>query len=315
MRRRGKTAMSEDLSHAFMHPEARAAATAGAEPLDRISLRGHVVMAEIGAFQTERGVRQRIEFNIVVEVSPREDTADDVDRVMSYDRLTEAISIELASERVNLLETLAERVAGRVLGEPRAMRVFVRIEKLDRGSGALGVEIARSRGGSPGRPGAMDRRRTLCPTVVFLSGAVIASVRPTAMIDRFAEQGRPVIFCVGEPLDAAPLPEDPKIRKRIGLLAIERTAWSLSARDPRFVVADTRTELDWALNNGRIPVWAPSKMVLATVRAPEAGSDDPLGLAVWFAGRMDAGELVTVGVAPPAGLGIPSRESSLESVG
>ena len=64
---------------------------------------------------------------------------------MSYDRVTEAIALELADERLNLLETLAERVAERILLEPQAMRAFVRIEKLDRGPGALGVEIVRVR--------------------------------------------------------------------------------------------------------------------------------------------------------------------------
>ena len=45
---------------------------------------------------------------------------------------------ELAEERLNLLETLAERIADRILHAPQALRVFVRIEKLDRGPGALG---------------------------------------------------------------------------------------------------------------------------------------------------------------------------------
>ena len=60
--------------------------------------------------------------------------------------VTEAIAAELASERLNLLETLAERTAERILAEPQAMRAFVRIEKLDRVSGSLGVEIERRRG-------------------------------------------------------------------------------------------------------------------------------------------------------------------------
>ena len=77
--------------------------------------------------------RQRLRFNVVVEVRPRpQPLEDDVDRILSYDRITEAIAAELAAERLNLLETLAERVAERILAEPQAMRVFVRIEKLDR---------------------------------------------------------------------------------------------------------------------------------------------------------------------------------------
>ena len=138
--------MSNEIALAFEHPDARSRATGGEHPLDRISLRDHIVEVEIGAFQQERGTTQRVCFNIVVEVRPLDTRIDDdVDRILSYDRVTEAIATELAAERLNLLETLAERIAERILLEPQAERVFVRIEKLDRGPGALGVEIVRGK--------------------------------------------------------------------------------------------------------------------------------------------------------------------------
>ena len=137
--------MADEIRLAFAHPAERAIATADEAPRDRISLRDHVVEVEIGAFQAERGHTQRVRFNIVVEVrSGTGPLEDDVDRILSYDKVTEAIALELAAERVNLLETLAERIAERILLEPQAMRAFVRIEKLDRGPGALGVEIVRA---------------------------------------------------------------------------------------------------------------------------------------------------------------------------
>ena len=122
--------MSDDeIRLAFAHPSERAETMAGPEPRDRISLRDHIVEVEIGAFQAERDVTQRVCFNVVVEVAPLMGVVDDdVDRILSYDRVTEAIAAELAAERLNLLETLAERVADRILIEPQAMRVFVRIE-------------------------------------------------------------------------------------------------------------------------------------------------------------------------------------------
>ena len=69
--------MSSDIRLAFEHPHARSEATAGATSLDRISLRDHIVDVEIGAFQAERGVTQRICFNIVVEVRTLEGPIDD----------------------------------------------------------------------------------------------------------------------------------------------------------------------------------------------------------------------------------------------
>ena len=151
--------MTSDISLAFAHPEERAIASASADPRDRILLRDYLVDVEIGAIQQERGTRQRVCFNVVVEVSPHAiPLDDDVDRILSYDRITEAISAQLAADRLNLLETLAEGVAERILAEPRAMRVFVRIEKLDRGPFALGVEIARARAATAARAQADTHR-------------------------------------------------------------------------------------------------------------------------------------------------------------
>jgi dihydroneopterin aldolase len=60
--------MTDDIKQAFAHPLERSKANGDSEPLDRISLRDHVVAVEIGAFQAERDMTQRISFNIVVEV-------------------------------------------------------------------------------------------------------------------------------------------------------------------------------------------------------------------------------------------------------
>ena len=94
-----------------------AAVTAASDgPLDRLSVRDHIVEVEIGAFQQERGTTQRVCFNVVVEIAPLPaDLDDDVDRILSYDKVTEAIGYELARERLALLETLAERIAERIL--------------------------------------------------------------------------------------------------------------------------------------------------------------------------------------------------------
>ena len=137
--------MSNEIYLAFAHPKERSEASETETVHDRISLRDHIVDVEIGAFQAERGNKQRVCFNVVVEVKSFQcKIDDDVDRILSYDKVTEAITVELNVERLNLLETLAERIADRILVEPQAIRVFVSIEKLDRGPGALGVEIVRS---------------------------------------------------------------------------------------------------------------------------------------------------------------------------
>ena len=294
--------MTSDIRLAFAHPEERAAASAGADPRDRISLRDHIVEADIGAFQQERGQKQRLRFNVVVEVRPHPAPLDDdVDRILSYDRITEAIASELAAERLNLLETLAERVGERILAEPQAMRVFVRIEKLDRGPGALGVEIVRSRAAAPLRAADSDGgMQALHPLVVFLDNASVAASDLSARIDAWHARGRPVILTVGLPDGPRPQTGHKPTQRRIDLLAIEQNAWVLAARDPRCVVVATRTEIDWAMKHGQTIVWAPSKLVLDAVDGPH--SREPVALALWLAELTAADGFVVHGsVTVPAG--------------
>ncbi len=304
--------MTSEIRLAFAHPSERSEATADDMPLDRISLRDHIVEVEIGAFQAERGVTQRICFNVVVEVQPLTGPIDDdVDRILSYDRVTEAIATALADERINLLETLAERVAERILMEPQAIRAFVRIEKLDRGPGALGVEIVRA------RKKALDLVKDLAPALqpelVYLSNDAIASEHLTGWIDQLEKIGRPLIFCVGASETPAPQVDHRMAQRRIDLLAIEQNAWVLAARDSRCVVVATRTELDWAMKNGQSCVWAPSKIVLDAVDGPSAQPRDAVALAAWFAAAFGAGEMMVIGADLPEGASVPLRAVSADS--
>lgn len=296
---------TNDISLAFAHPEDRAEASAGAAPRDRISLRDHVVEADIGAFQKERGHKQRLRFNVVVEVRPvTEPLEDDVDRILSYDRITEAIAAELAAERLNLLETLAERVAERILAEPAAMRAFVRIEKLDVGPYALGVEIVRSRAEVPVQRTGAEGDEAVHPLVVFLDNATIAAPDLSQRLDALQSRGLPLILTVGLPDFPRAVTGHKPTQRRIDLLAIEQNAWTLAARDPRCVVVATRTEIDWAIRRGQSVVWAPSKLVLDAVDGPQGSS--PVTLALWLAEMMSATALVVHGeVSVPAGSRVP----------
>jgi dihydroneopterin aldolase len=112
-----------------------------------------------------------------------------------------------------------------------------------------------------------------------------------------------VILCVGLPDTPAPQTGHRMTQRRVDLLAMEQNAWMLAARDPRCVVVATRTELDWAMKHGRISVWAPSKIVLDAVQGP--GTEAPADLAAWFAGHIEASDLLLIGAAPPAACGVP----------
>ncbi len=296
--------MTDDIRLAFAHPSERAAASTDI-PYDRISLRDFVVEVEIGAFQQERGHLQRVRFNVVVEVLPLTGPIDDdVDRILSYDRVTEAIGAELGAERINLLETLAARVAERILLEPQAERVFVRIEKLDRGPFSLGVEIVRARDGY--KPAGQTHAATPHPRLLFLTDAALQSPHLTGWLDQAVAMPEPLIVCVGPAANPAPKAPHALAQRRIDLLAIEQNAWVLAARDPRLIVVGSRTELDWAMKNGQTCIWAPSKIVLDAVDGPSATPRDTLALVAWFADQMEAAELVVIGAEAPSTT-VPTR--------
>ncbi len=294
----------DETSIAFELPHARASATYAGPPPDRISVRDYVREIDIGAFRSERGVTQRIRFNVVIEIIHTTAAAtDDVDRVVSYDMITDAIEAALATERLNLLETLAERVAAICLADPRCVRIFVRVEKLDRIPGGLGVEIVRER-----PEGAAARLRPVAetpaatqaavrPLVIHLPQAVAAGPHGAAWRDAVAALGRPAVLCLDPGVPQAPASSEP--RRQIGLLAIEQAAWALADADPRFSVVAARTELDWALRTGRLLVWAPAHMLSAARAATLPDASDPGGLAAWLAGQI-GGMLVTAGGTLPA---------------
>lgn len=114
--------------------------------LDRIFVRGLVLPVAIGAYDEERGITQKVGFtveaSVVAGVSPK---GDDLDEVPSYDDFMKAIKAVVAAGHVNLVETLAARVAERCLADKRIVSVLVRVEKLERGADAVGVEIVRTR--------------------------------------------------------------------------------------------------------------------------------------------------------------------------
>lgn len=263
---------------------------------DRISLRDYLVEVEIGAFQVERDKTQRVVFDVVVEVVPPvEQLVDDVDRILSYDLLVEAITEELAVERLNLLETLAERIARRILAAPQAIRVFLRIQKLDLGPGALGVEIVRSRGAGK----FLEKDDAQLPTqkhiLAYFSNAAINSEYLTGWFDQLQKLENPVLICLEPPGTIMPTNIPPKALKRVELLAIEQNAWALAGRENRCLVVSSHAEIEWAARKNRLAVWSPSNIVMNSITDRKAPTNDPVRLAYWMAQLLDADRIYIVG--------------------
>ncbi len=114
--------------------------------LDRIFVRGLVLPVAIGAYDEERGITQQVRFTIeatvAAGVSPK---GDNLDEVPSYDDIIKSVKAIVAAGHVDLVETLAAQIADRCLSDKRIVSVLVRVEKLERGPEAVGVEIVRPR--------------------------------------------------------------------------------------------------------------------------------------------------------------------------
>jgi len=114
-------------------------------PMDRVLVHDFEMPVRIGLYENERAMAQRVRFNVDAEVARVTQPAQDLCDVLSYDVITDGIRLIAAEGHVPLVEMLAERVADFVLGHPQVQRVTVKVEKLQVGSGRVGVEITRQR--------------------------------------------------------------------------------------------------------------------------------------------------------------------------
>jgi (5-formylfuran-3-yl)methyl phosphate synthase len=120
--------------------------------LDRVFVRDFVVSAQIGAYDFERGIHQRVVFEVEALVRRSGAQMDDMRSIFSYDLIIDAIQLVVGRGHVDFVETLAEEVATLVLQHARVRSVRVNVRKLDVIGGEVGIEIRRQR--SSGSAGA-----------------------------------------------------------------------------------------------------------------------------------------------------------------
>jgi dihydroneopterin aldolase len=120
---------------------------AGAEAgLRRVLVRDLVLPARIGVHKHERDGPQRVRINLDLGVREGAQAIDDdLANVVNYAEIVAGIRKLIGGSHVNLVETLAERIAGMCLADARVRAATVRVEKLDvyADVAAVGVEIER----------------------------------------------------------------------------------------------------------------------------------------------------------------------------
>jgi aspartokinase-like uncharacterized kinase len=142
---------------------------------------------------------------------------------------------------------------------------------------------------------------TLGITIVKLGGSLTHMPQCPAWLEALAEWGGPLILVPGGGPFAdcvrgaqAAMRFDDAAAHRMALLAMEQFGIALAAHAKAFTLAASRDELDGILRAGRIPVWLPSKMVLAAPEVPETWDVTSDSLAAWLARISGASRLLLI---------------------
>ena len=135
------SASSDKVVHAFRIASADTS-------VRHMFIRDLVLEGQIGIYKHEQGKTQRVRIN--VDMAVRETGAarsDRLDDVVDYGVVADKIRAMVASGHVNLVETLAERIADICLSDARVEAARIRVEKLDifADADSVGVEIERTR--------------------------------------------------------------------------------------------------------------------------------------------------------------------------
>ena len=114
----------------------------------RVVVRDLELTAKVGIYTHERQDAQPIRLTVELEVDPGP-IGDHIADAVSYETVVAAVKARVARGHVNLVETLAERIADDCLGDPRVWQALVRVEKLHAVAEAAGVgaEVVKARRG------------------------------------------------------------------------------------------------------------------------------------------------------------------------
>jgi dihydroneopterin aldolase/2-amino-4-hydroxy-6-hydroxymethyldihydropteridine diphosphokinase len=103
---------------------------ADGRPLDQVRLTGVRARGHHGVFAHEREEGQDFVVDVVLHLDTREAAAgDDLTRTVHYGELATAVADDVRGEPVDLIETLATRIARRCLAGPRVVAADVAVHK------------------------------------------------------------------------------------------------------------------------------------------------------------------------------------------
>ena len=114
----------------------------------RVCVRNLLLPCSIGIYDHERLRTQRVRINVELDIAdPGSFASEDFENVLNYETIIEGVRAIATAGHIELVDTLAERVAALCLEDDRSISVNVSVEKLDVYSDAesVGVSIVRHR--------------------------------------------------------------------------------------------------------------------------------------------------------------------------
>lgn len=119
-----------------------------ARSVRHVFVRDYVTQAEIGVWEHEKDTRQAVRINVDLSViEPNEHHEDQLMNVVCYNDIVNNIQTIIQTGHINLVETLAEKIAEMALDDERVIAARVKVEKLEavEGAASVGVEIERQK--------------------------------------------------------------------------------------------------------------------------------------------------------------------------
>ena len=138
--------------------------------------------------------------------------------------------------------------------------------------------------------------------VIFkLGGSYASSAQRTDWLDAIEScAGQVILVPGGGPFaDAIRIAQramqfDDRAAHHMALLAMEQYGCALASRRPRLRLAGSAEEIRSVLAHEDVPVWAPTRMVLAATELPQRWELSSDSLAAWLAGILGVSSLLLV---------------------
>ena len=113
-----------------------------------VFIKDFIIQEIIGIHEHEKTKKQKIKFNIVVNVNQNTVPDEkDIKSIVDYEKITNKLENLVKNKKYNFLESLAEDSFKEIFKDKRINSVKIKIEKLDaiKNADSVGVEVLKNR--------------------------------------------------------------------------------------------------------------------------------------------------------------------------